>query len=108
MFRSDKLGTIESIVNCELKLVSKWLRLNKFSLNAGKTELMFFRSKQYSLDYNDISIKVNGVKLIPVDYVKYLGFIYRCNVWGLTSEKNLTKIEIFQRDLFANNLIYPN
>ena len=36
MFGSDMLGTIESIVNYELKLVSKWLKLN-----AGKTELIF-------------------------------------------------------------------
>ncbi len=73
MCGSDTLGTIESVVNYELKLVSKWLRLNKLSLNAGKTELIFFRSKQHSLNYDNISIKFNGVKLIPVDYVKYLG-----------------------------------
>ena len=45
LFGSNKLGTIESVVNYELKLVSKWLRLNKLSLNAGKTKLVFFRSK---------------------------------------------------------------
>ena len=73
MFGSDNLGTIESVVNYELKLVSKWLRLNKLSLNSGKTELIFFRSKQHILNYEDISIKFNGVKLHPVDYVKYLG-----------------------------------
>ena len=147
MFGSDKLGTIESVVNYELKLVSRWLRLNKLSLNAKKTELIFFHSKQHSLNYNDISIKFNGVKLSPVDYVKYLGMfidkhltwnyhilqlskklsrangilsklrhfspieiclqvyyaifyshlIYGCNIWGLTSEENLKKIEILQR-----------
>ena len=147
LFGSEKLGTIESVVNYELKLVSIWLKLNKLSLNAGKTELIFFRSKQHSLDYDKISIKFNGVKLIPVDYVKYLGMyidkhlswnfqvlqlskklsrangilsklrhyapietclqvyyalfyshlIYGCNVWGLSSEENLKKIEILQR-----------
>ena len=51
LFGSNKLGTIESVVNYELKLVSKWLRLNKLSLNAGRTKLIFFRSKQHSLDY---------------------------------------------------------
>ena len=73
MYGSKKLGSIESVVNCELKLVSRWLRLNKLSLNAGKTELIFFHSKQNSFNYDDISIKFNGIKLIPVDYVKYLG-----------------------------------
>ena len=91
-----------------------------------------------------MSIKFNGVRLIPVDYVNYLGMfidnylswnyhilqlikklssangilsklrhyasiviclqvyydifyshlIYGCNIWGLTSEENLKKIEI--------------
>ena len=69
MFGSKKLATIETVVNHELKLVTKWLRLNRLSLNAGKTELIFFHSKQRPLNY-DISIKFNGERLIPVDYVK--------------------------------------
>ena len=75
MFASQKLGKIESVVNCELKLVSRWLRLNKLSLNAGKTELIFFRSKQHELNYDDISIKFNGVKLTPVD-CEILGHVH--------------------------------
>ena len=71
MVGSKKLATIETVVNNELKLVTKWLRLNKLSLNAGKTELIFFHSEQQSLNY-DISIKFNGVRLTPVDYIKYL------------------------------------
>ena len=51
----------------------KWLRLNKLSLNAGKTELVFFHSSRYTLDYDKVYINVNGVRLHPVDYIKYLG-----------------------------------
>ena len=72
LFSSTKLGSIESVVNFELKLVSKWLKLNKGSLNADKTQLLFFRSKHHPLNYNQISIKFNGVTLTPVDHVKYL------------------------------------
>ena len=147
MYASTKLATIQTVVNHELKLVLQWLRLNKLYLNAGKTELIFFRSKQHSLNYNDISIKFSGTKLIPVEYVKYLGMyldcylswdfhilqltkklsrangilsklrhnapidvclkvyyaiffshlFYGCNIWGLTSEKNLNKLEILQK-----------
>ena len=50
MFSSKKLATIETVVNHELKLVIKWLRLNKLSLNAGKTELIFFHSIQRCLN----------------------------------------------------------
>ena len=53
--------------------MSKWLRLNKLSLNAAKTEVIFFRSKRHSLNYDSISIKMNGLKLTPVDFIKYLG-----------------------------------
>ena len=47
MFGSEKLTTIETVVNYELKLVLKWLRVNKLSWNALKTKLVFFHSKQH-------------------------------------------------------------
>ena len=73
MYSSKKLKSIETVVNTELKLVSKWLKLNKLSLNSNKTELIFFHSKRHILNYDGISIKFNNKKLIPVDNVKYLG-----------------------------------
>ena len=75
IFSSKKPKTIETVVNHELKSVVKWLRLNKLSLNAGKTELIFFRSNRHPLDYSKISIKLNGVKLTPVSFIKYLGML---------------------------------
>ena len=42
MYSGKKLKTIETVVNTELKQVLTWLSLNKLSLNAGKTELVFF------------------------------------------------------------------
>ena len=42
MYNSKKAKTIETVVNTEQKQVSKWLSLNKLSLNADKTELIFF------------------------------------------------------------------
>ena len=73
LFRGNKLKTIETIVNTELKFVSTWLRLNKLSLNTDKTELIFYHSRQHLLNYDDITIKFNNIKLKPVDHVKYLG-----------------------------------
>ena len=73
IFSSKTPKTIETIVNTELKSVVTWLRLNKLSLNAGKTELIFFRSNRHPLNYDNISIKLNGLKLTPVDFIKYLG-----------------------------------
>ena len=146
-FSSKKLKTIETIMNTELKFASLWLKLNKLSLNTDKTELIFFHSKQHKLNYENISIKLNGKKLEPVDKIKYLGMyidkylswnfhiqqlshklsrangilsklrhhapiniclqvyyaifyshlIYGCNIWGLTTEENLNKIEVLQK-----------
>ena len=73
VFHSKKTKTIETIINTELKEIVKWLRLNKLSLNAAKTELIFFHSYKHPLNYDNISIKMNGIKLTPVDFIKYLG-----------------------------------
>ena len=147
MYSNKKLKTIETVINTELKEVIKWLRLNKLSLNASKTELIFFHSQRRILNYDDISIKFDGKKLSPVDSIKYLGMYidkyltwnvhirefgkklsrangslsklrhnapleiclqvyyaifyshltYGCNIWGLTREENLNKIEVLQK-----------
>ena len=73
MYSSKKLKTIETVINFELKNVIKWLRLNKLSLNAGKTELIFFHSKFKELNFDQTYINFAGVRLTPVDFVKYLG-----------------------------------
>ena len=65
-----KPKTIETVINTELKEVVKWLRLNKLSLNAAKTELIFFRSNKHPLNYDNIFIKLNGLRLKPVEYIK--------------------------------------
>ena len=138
---------IRDSINTELKQVIKWLGLGKLSLNAAKTELILFHSKQRPINYDLISIRFNGIKLTPVDHVKYLGMyldsylsweyhihelskklsrangilsklrynapfhvclqvyyaifysflIYGCNVWGLTTEENIEKIEVQQK-----------
>ena len=146
IYNSTKAKTIETIINTELKLVIKWLRLNKLSLNTSKTELIFFHSTRHALNFDNIYINFNGKRLIPVDNIKYLGIfidkfllwnhhifelskklsrangiisklrynapfqiclqvyyaifyshlIYGCNVWGLTSEENINKLQVLQ------------
>ena len=73
IYNSKKPKTIETVINTEMKQAVKWLRLNRLSLNASKTELIFFHSKRHTLNYDSISIKFCGTKLTPVDHVKYLG-----------------------------------
>ena len=79
-----KPNTIQTIVNHELKLVTKWLRLNKLSLNADKTELIFFHSKRHTLNYDNIFIYFNRKRLTPVEYIKYLGmYIDKYLSWNM-------------------------
>lgn len=73
LYSSKKLKSIETVLNTELKNVSTWLILNKLCLNLDKTEIIFFLSKQHLINYDSISIKFNGKRLIPVVYVRYLG-----------------------------------
>ena len=50
LYSNNNLKTIEIVVNHELNLVSKWLRLNKLSLNSEKTELIFFHSNRSTIN----------------------------------------------------------
>ena len=70
------MKSIERVINTELKQVIKWLRFNKLSPNADKTELIFFHSKyNKNLNFDHVFINFNGIRLIPVDFVQYLGML---------------------------------
>ena len=36
----------------------------------------------------------------------YSYLIYGCNIWGLTTEENLNKIEVLQKKMFKNHDIF--
>ena len=73
MFGSCKPKTLETVLNCDLKKISDWLKANRLLLNVKKSKLLLFQKKQSKLDTNCISIKLNGCKLDPTDNVQYLG-----------------------------------
>ena len=56
----------------DLKFLYNWLLANKISLNATKTELIFFRKPSEKIPDN-IIIKSNGNKLAFTSHIKYLG-----------------------------------
>ena len=85
-------------LNVDLKSLNHWLLANKISLNATKTELIYFRSKHTPIP--ETNIKLNGIKLTANDQVKYV---------GITFDEHLTfqgHIKILNGKLKrANNLI---
>ena len=60
-------------VNIDLKLLYNWLLANKISLNCSKTELIFFNKPGERSSSFRHKIKMNGHKIIPSDYIEYLG-----------------------------------
>ena len=69
-------------VNIDLKMLNKWLVANKISLNCSKTELIYFRKPgEYSSNFK-YKIKMNGHKIIPSEYIKYLGVYLDSNLSG--------------------------
>ena len=72
-FASKNIKTIETVMNYELKLASQWMKLNKLSLNTDKTKLILFHSRYLTFNPFHLSIKLDKVKLFPVEHLKYLG-----------------------------------
>ena len=85
-------------LNIDLKSLNHWLLANKISLNATKTELIYFRNKRTAIP--DAIIKLNGVKLFATNQVKYVGVIFDEH---LTFKRHITLLNAKLKR--ANNLI---
>ena len=80
MYASEKLKTIETVLNTDLKAASEWLKANRLSLNVGKTKLLLFHSKHKKVLFDESYIKLNGTRLNPSTHVKYLGMFIDDNI----------------------------
>ena len=70
----SSLETLAKRMNFDLKNLSQWLKANKLSLNATKTELIIFHSSSKKTDPR-LKIVLVGKRLIQTDTVKYLGVL---------------------------------
>ena len=68
LLTNNYIKKIQKQINIDLKLISKWLRANKISLNAGKSELIIFRHPMKVIDFI-LKIKINGKRLIESNAV---------------------------------------
>ena len=64
---------LQKYVNIDLKLLCKWLLANKITLSSTKTEVIFFHKTAHPINEFNFKIKVNGHKINPSEYIKYLG-----------------------------------
>ena len=72
-------------MNLDLRYLCKWLKANKISLNASKTELIVFIHPNKELNY-ELKVKIDGKRLLPSKYVKgiligsYLNWSYHTDI----------------------------
>ena len=59
LYVSENLKTIQNRINQDLKSLCTWLRANKISLNASKTELIIFRDPRKKMKM-DLKIKIQA------------------------------------------------
>ena len=72
LIKNKSLKQMQKQLNLDLRNLCNWLKANKISLNASKTEMILFRHPNKEINYN-LKIKIDGKKLQPSNYVKYLG-----------------------------------
>ena len=74
IIKNNSLKQIKKFLNFDLRNLASWLKANKISLNASKTETFIFRHPNKPINY-DLKIKLDGKRVYPSKYVKYLGIL---------------------------------
>ena len=91
LYINKNLKVIQNKMNKDLKSLVTWLRANKISLNATKTEMLIFRDPRKKIDF-DLKIKIDGKKITPCNSVKYLGIFIDCHLnWNTHRTELSTK-----------------
>ena len=68
----------ENDINNELKLLDKWFKVNKLSVNKSKTKAMMFHTKQRKID--SFNIQLDGENIEFVKEFNYLGITFDCHL----------------------------
>ena len=99
IYASKNPKTLETNLNYDLNNLTQWLYSNRLSPNIDKTKLLIFHSKYNKKNYENIIIKLQGVRLEHSNPVKYLGVYIDHNLsWDLQVKelnKNLSRANGF-------------
>ena len=60
-------------VNSDLHHLCLWLNSNRISLNINKTEFIIFHPPKKIISNDKVKIKINGKRIFPSEFIKYLG-----------------------------------
>ena len=72
LFSQKSLKKINKYINHDLSQIVQWLRANRISLNASKTEIILFHPKTKTITKH-LHFRINGQKVNIVKQPKYLG-----------------------------------
>ena len=72
IYCSKSLKKIDKRINNDLSQIVEWLRANRISLYASKTELIIFGPKNKSIT-KQLNLRISGQKINTVNKAKYLG-----------------------------------
>ena len=63
-------------INTELSKINEWLKINKLSLNVGKTKYMIFHNRQRNIDnYINLTLKLDGQSIQRTSSFNFLGIV---------------------------------
>ena len=71
----ESVYDIVNTMNSELQILSSWFILNKLSLNIRKTNMMLIKTRKKTYDPSMLDINIDGIKILEVNHVKFLGVI---------------------------------
>ena len=106
LIKNKSLKQLQKHLNLDLRTLNNWLKANKISLNASKTKFIIFRHPNKKINY-DLKIKINGKKLFPSAWVKYLGIIFDSHLnWRAYLHLKCSKILCNMNVIVLNRLFY--
>ena len=65
------LKTINKHIYHDLKLQNTWLKANRISLNASKTEIILFRPKSWANITKHLNFRISGQRIGKINKVKF-------------------------------------
>ena len=74
LFAHKNPAVIQKVLNKELRQLVEWLRANRLSLNADKTEFIVFRPPGKTLNTR-ITLQLDQKKIFESTKIKYLGLL---------------------------------
>ena len=90
IFSKRNIGQLKKALSKQIDTIYDWLCANRLSLNAKKTELVLFHSKNKVVT-SRLTVKIKGTKVFLSNHVKYLGILIDSKLSWKTHISELTK-----------------